>query len=60
MNSIGDTFFRGLKLISRQVDQMRRYIRHYNFTNRSNDSNKLLIIVAGYQKYVWEIVFDRI
>lgn len=60
MITIGDAYFRGLKWISRLTDQIRRYTRHYHFIKRSNNLKKLLIVVAGYQDYVWEIVFDRI
>lgn len=33
---------------------------NYKFTNRSKDSEKLLIILSGYKPDLWDKVFDRI
>ncbi len=60
MITLYDAFFRGLKLVSRVVDKSRRYTSCYKFINRSGGNENLLIIVAGYQQYLWEKVFDRI
>lgn len=60
MITLYDAFFRGLKLFSRMVDKSRRYTSHYRFIDRSSGNENLLIIVAGYQQYLWEKVFDRI
>ncbi len=60
MISFSDFVFRGLKLISRRLDRSRCFTSQYKFVNRSAQNNNLLLIVAGYQDYVWDKVFNRI
>ncbi len=57
---LGDIAFRGLKLISRQYDKTRFFTRHYKFLNNMRNSDYLVLVVAGYQEYVWTKVFSRI
>lgn len=60
MMTLSDVVFRGLKLISRNMDKYRMYTKKYYFDNRMKKRENLLIIVAGYQDYLWDIVFKRI
>ena len=34
--------------------------KQYSFTNRSKGSNNLLLIIAGFQEYYWDAVFERV
>lgn len=36
------------------------FMGKYYFEDRSRGGNKLLIVVAGYKEYLWDIVFERI
>lgn len=58
--NLSDVVFRGLKLVSRQFDKTRYFTSKFKFIDNMKDSEYLLIIVAGYQDYLWEDVFGRI
>lgn len=57
---ISDVVFRGLKLVSRLVDKTRYFTKNYRFIDRRKGLDKLIIIVAGYQDFVWEKTLNRI
>lgn len=59
MITFGDIIFRGLKLVMRIDNKIRRYTCSYKFINRQNKAKELVIIVAGYQDYLWDGVFER-
>lgn len=58
--NLGDFFYRGLKLISRKYDTTRYFSKGYRFLDNMQGSEYLVLIVAGYQEYVWSKVFGRI
>ena len=60
MDSISDIIYKGLKVSSRGWDRTRRYTKRYIFNKRSTNSKYLVMILAGYQDYVWDDVFKRI
>lgn len=60
MLSISDIIYKGLKLSLRCWEATRRFSKRYFFVNRSKKSKYLILILAGYQEYVWDKVLDRI
>ena len=46
------SFFKFIKLTS--------FTRRYQFEDRSNNSDTLCMILAGYKEFTWDIVFKRI
>lgn len=60
MLSISDIIYKGLKVSLRFWESTRKFTKRYFFANRSKESKCLILILAGYQEYVWDRVFTRI
>ena len=60
IEEIYNAMFRGGHLLRRiGTNGMSRHCK-YRFDNNSKNSDSLIIIVAGYQEYLWDKVFTRI
>lgn len=44
----------------RRILYKRLFTDRYCFVNRSNNSTNLLLILAGFQEYYWEILLERV
>lgn len=60
MDSLSDIIYKALKVSARNWDKTRRYTNRYSFLDNRKNSDKLILILAGYQEYVWDDVFGRI
>lgn len=60
MLSLSDIIYKGLKLGIRFWEKTRRFTKRYEFLNNSSNSEYLVLILAGYQEYVWDAVLGRI
>lgn len=58
--TFGDYFYAATKQIYNCVEKKRLFSKKYTFINRKKDSNNLLLIVAGFQKQYWEVIFNRV
>lgn len=60
MFSFSDIVYKGLKVTTRFREKTRRYTTRYEFIDRSKKSQFLVLILAGYQEYIWDDVLGRI
>lgn len=60
MDSISDIIYKTLKVSGRLWDKTRTFTKRYKFINNKKNSKYLILILAGYQEYVWDDVFSRI
>ena len=58
MKDLKEFKFRVINKIYQNELNKRKFTNRYSFTNRSKNSENLLIIVVGYQPYYWEKVFS--
>lgn len=49
-----------IKEIIKKFVFKRRLMGRYTFENRKKDSNVLFYVLAGYQPYLWDVVFERV
>lgn len=57
---IGEISYRTIGKFYRWLEKNRLYTNDFEFDNRKQNSENLLLVVAGYQPYYWEEVFNRI
>lgn len=60
MINFKDLEHRILERLYKRENLKRRLSKDYEFINRSKDKKKLLIILAGYQEFYWNVLLERV
>ena len=55
-----EKYFKLIQKLYRREIRKRNFIGEYEFDNRIKGSENLVIIIAGYQEFLWDSVFRRI
>lgn len=56
----GDLTYHICSKILNKTTCKRSFTRNYDFINRKNDTDELIIILAGFQPYYWDILMQNI
>lgn len=60
MRKISEYYYLVLKKLTSKYEKKQKFCKKYFFVNRSKNSDNLLIVLAGFQPYYWDVLFDRI
>ena len=58
--SVEEVFYRLSDKNMKRLQNKRLFAKGYEFINRSSSSENLLLIIAGFQEYYWDAVFERV
>lgn len=57
MKNLKELKFKVINKLYQNELRKRKFTTRYSYSDRSNNSENLLIIIAGYQPYYWEKIF---
>ena len=58
--TISDFLYESVHKVDSSLAKKRKFTDKFTFVNNSNGAENLLLVIAGFQPYYWDAVFERV